>query len=246
MVTWEVVATLSPPGLFPHLLKVGAALVAMCSDVVFLRDTLLSLQRAAIGYAAGCIIGILFGVATATMPFLGTSIGPVLRWARSLPPIALAPFLILLVGLGEGSKLILIAFGVLFPVWIATHTGLGEVSEKLVWAARSLGASRRQVVRLVLVPASTPFILGGRRTAIEVAFTCLVGAEIAGATGGLMYRIEVYRLTFLTDRVVAGLVLLGCLGAGADWLFVRVSKRLSPGIFGGAQLATVRRGARRG
>ena len=164
----------------------------------------------------------------------GSALAPLLQSARSLPPIALAPFLILLMGIGEKSKVALVVFGVLFPVWIATHTGLSSISDKLVWAARSFGATRGEVVRLVLVPASLPHIFAGMRTAIGVAFTCLVGAEYSGATEGFMYRIELYRLTFVTDRVVAGLLILGLCGAAADWLFILTAERFSPGVFRGA------------
>src|SRR5262245_15408863 len=95
VIVWEALSSLLPAGLFPHLPEVARAGIALAVDSEFLRDIGISLRRAAFGYLIGSGIGIFCGIATATRPLVGAGISPILSWARPLPPIALAPFLIL-------------------------------------------------------------------------------------------------------------------------------------------------------
>lgn len=225
---WQGLIALGFNGILPHAWDVGKALVSLISDGGFYTDLAISLFRAFTGYIIGALIGISLGLLGLLVPWLGQITSTILVWLRPLPPIALAPFFILVAGLGELSKVALVAYGSVFPVWLATANGLSLVSQKFIWTAQSLGASRLHVVLWVMLPASLPHILTGLRTAIGVAFTCLVGAEISGAMSGIMYRIELSRVTYSISTVVAGLVVLAVIGAVADSAFRALSRKLVP------------------
>lgn len=183
------------------------------------------------GFAAGSIAGILFGVATGLSEAANVTVGQIFQMARPLPPIAIVPLVILWIGIGEPAKWFIVAFGVLFPVWVSTHSGIRQVLPAHVWTARSMGASGFALVRTVYIPAAAPFIFAGLRTSLAIAFFCLVAAEMAGASEGLMYRVDLAQLTFRTDRMLEGLVLLGTLSACLDGVLMLGLRRFFPSAF---------------
>jgi ABC-type nitrate/sulfonate/bicarbonate transport system permease component len=113
-------------------------------------------------------------------------------------------------------------------VWITTFLGVSRVEQTYVWAAASLGAGERQLLREVVFPAALPSIVAGLRTAVAIAFYCLVAAEIAGAFSGLAFRLDVSHTNLQVDRMFAGLIVLGIISATADRLFSALITRLFP------------------
>jgi len=193
-----------------------------------LSDILISVQRALIGFFIGSITGILVGILTGRIKVLKQTIGQLIQLFRPIPSIAFVPLAIIWFGLGESSKYFLIFWGVFFPVWVNTHIGVTNIETRLIWAAKSLGTGDKKILYEIILPASTPFIIAGTRIGIGVAFVCLVAAEMAGAFGGIGFRIEVSHMVFRVDKMMAGIVTLGVLGATADWLFVKVINKFLP------------------
>src|SRR5439155_13224394 len=163
--------------------------------------------------------------------FADQLLGSVIQLARPIPSIGLVSFAIIWFGLGDASKVFLVAWGAFFPIWLNTHLGVREVNRTLVWAAASLGASRRQILLHVVLPAAMSYVVAGVRTAIGIGFVCLVAAEMAGAFGaGLGFRVEASHLVFRTDRMLAALLTLAALGAGCDWLFQAAIRSIAPWV----------------
>lgn len=154
--------------------------------------------------------------------------GTLVQLLRPIPAIAMVPFALLWFGLNESSKYFLVFWGVFHPVWINTHIGIQRVDLKYQRVAESLGATRRQIFMHVLLPGAFTNVVAGLRTGIAIAFICLVAAEIAGASSGLGYRLEASQLVFRVDRMVAALVVLACMGAFFDVVFVWIVRRLAP------------------
>ena len=117
-----------------------------------------------------------------------------------------------------------------FAVWINVHLGVQNIPQKYVWSARSLGATQRQVLLRIVLPAALPQILSGMRTAIGLAYISLFGAEMAGAFAGVGYRIYSSYMVYRVDQMVADLIVLGLMAAGSDLLFSVASRRLFPWI----------------
>jgi NitT/TauT family transport system permease protein len=217
--------------LFPPPSKVFLTMLADLRSGLILHDTIASLGRVLVGFVAGSILGMLLGVATGLSETADATVGQILQLARPIPPIAIVPLVILWIGIGEPAKWFVVAFGVLFPVWINTHSGIRQVQTTYVWTARSMGASGVTLVRTVYIPAAAPYLFAGLRMALAIAFFCLVAAEMAGASEGLMYRVDLAQLTFRTDRMLEGIVLLGVLSACLDGLLMFSLRRFFPQVF---------------
>jgi ABC-type nitrate/sulfonate/bicarbonate transport system permease component len=230
---WEVLSRsgLVEMTLFPPPSKVFLTMLEDLRSGLILHDAMASLGRVLVGFAAGSILGMLLGVATGLSETADATVGQILQLARPIPPIAIVPLVILWIGIGEPAKWFVVAFGVLFPVWINTHTGIRQIQTTYVWTARSMGARGFALVRTVYIPAAAPYLFAGLRMSLGIAFFCLVAAEMAGASEGLMYRVDLAQLTFRTDRMLEGIVLLGVLSACLDGVLMFSLRKLFPQVF---------------
>lgn len=228
LLTWELLARtgLAPRRLFP---TVGDTLIAfgdLWGSGSMQGDIRSSLTRALVGFVAGAVAGVLAGIATGRLRVFHFLLRPVITLFRPIPAIALVPVAVVWFGIGETSKYFVIAYSVFLAVWLNVHAGASSVSETHMRVALSLGVSRWRRFWEVVIPAAAPDIIGGLRYGSAVAFIVLVAAELAGAQSGLGYRIQVSAEFLQTDRIFAGLVTLGVLGAVLDGLFNITSKRL--------------------
>ncbi len=214
--------------LFPPPTKVIQTLFEDILSGLILTDAFASVSRAVIGYTCGAVLGIGFGVITGRLRWAQATIGQIFLLIRPIPPISFVPLVVLWFGLGEFSKYFLVFIGVLFPVWMNTHLGIQSVKQSYIWTARTVGASKWNLVFNIFIPGAAPLILAGLRVAVAISFFCLVAAEIAGAFSGLAYRIELSHLVFRTDRMIAGLIVLGVLSATADQGLAFMIKKFFP------------------
>lgn len=217
-VLWSLVVASGafPRALFPSVPQVFRAEHLMWTDGLLMDDLLASLRRAAVGFALGAITAVVAAVITA-----GTTLGrnllrPVLRLLSPIPTIGLVPLTILWFGLGENSKVLVIALGVFVPVWINSHAGLATTPLDYLRAARCLGAGRVQTLTRVVLPEAAPDISAGLRVGAAMAFVLIVVAEMTGTTAGIGYRIYQAQLFSQADRLIACLVTLGIIGALCD------------------------------
>ena len=175
-----------------------------------------SAVRAALGLALGVAIGTVLAVA-AGLSRVGESLidGPV-QVKRSIPSLALIPLLILWLGIGEPMKIITIALGVLVPVYIHTHNGLRGIDERYGELAETVGISRWEFVRSVVLPGAMPGFLLGLRFAVTSALLALVVVEQVNTTSGIGHMITLASNYGQTDVIVVGLVVYAVLGLVAD------------------------------
>ena len=128
-----------------------------------------SLLRAAVGFVVGSVLAVLTGVAMAQLPLLHGTINPLVQMFRAVPSLAFVPLAIFWFGIGEASKIFLIAWGVFFPVWVNTYIGVRDTSPLLGRAAASLGARGWRNFAYVVIPGALPFIIAGLRVSLSVA-----------------------------------------------------------------------------
>nr|WP_324192783.1 ABC transporter permease [Nocardia transvalensis] len=174
-----------------HQLAPGVPREVQGEQNYFLWEHLVaSLQRIGAGAGAAVILGPLVGFALGTSKMLAAVLEPYLNFLRALPPLGYIGLLIVWFGIGDTSKIWLLFLAAFPPVVIATMAGVHGVSADRINAARSLGASRLQVVTRVLLPATLPEVIGGIRVAIGFAWTTVVAAELNNGIpgiGGLAY-----------------------------------------------------------
>lgn len=187
-----------------------------------------SLLRALWGFLLGSSVGIVFGVLTGRIQWLRQLSDPVVHGLRAIPAIAIVPLAIVWFGLGDVSKVMLIAWGTFFPVWLNTFIGVRDLPPVYLRSAASLGASHSSTVLQVALPAALPFVFAGLRHATSVAFVVVVAAELVGAEKGLGYLISFAHLVFRVGIMFVGLIYLGAIGFLADQLFAWLLHRLFP------------------
>ena len=144
-------------------------------------------------------------------------IDPLVALAYPIPKIALLPLIVLWLGIGEASKVAVIAVGAFFPVFISAVTGLRGTSPSLMRAAKSLGATRWQVIQKVMIPAALPVLFAGLRLAAGMSLLLVVSAEMIAATRGLGYLILYAGDLLQTTRLMAGIAVLSALGLVSTW-----------------------------
>lgn len=214
--------------LFPPPSDVVGTFRELVASGELIENIRVSLTRVLKGFLIATILGALAGLLTGRVQSLQFLSDPLLHGMRSVPAIALVPLSLLWFGIGEPSKVALIAWGAFFPIWLNTYTGVRDVPPVLLRSARSLGAGRLQAMFLVVLPAALPFILVGLRQGIGIALIVLVAAELAGANSGVGFMIATSHQLFRVDIMFVGIATLGFLGYVIDRLFVLLQGYLFP------------------
>lgn len=224
---WQLVSVLGiyNPYLFPPPSQIASAFLEMLQSGEWYKDLFISLQRYMCGFILGNIIGIIIGLLTGRVEPIRNALVPLFNFFRSTPTIALIPLAIVWFGIGEQEKIFIITWGVIFPVWLNTHSGVSEVEKEYIWAARSLGAHNWNLYKSVYIPRALPFIIAGTRTSIATGFFALAASEMSGAFGGVAFRIFYSHQMFRTDKMMVSIITIGCLSLIFDRLFLWLLKR---------------------
>ena len=178
-----------------------------------------SLRRYFPGLLLGCSIGLLLGLATGRIGLLDRAMSPSINLTRAMPPIALAPFFIMLFGLNDWTRIGVIAYGTTFPVFVSTYAACKRLPVSLRETADSLGFSSSQRLVLVTLPAIAPSIAAGCRISIGMGWVMLFIAEWIGASDGIGYRLAVAHTVSRVDYMIWGLFVLGTLSVLTDAIF---------------------------
>ncbi|HVO90458.1 MAG TPA: ABC transporter permease [Casimicrobiaceae bacterium] len=187
---------------------------------------LVSTGRVALGFAMGVMVAVPLGVLIARSAALEPYVDPLLQILRPIPPIAWTPLAILWFGLGLKGIVFLIFLGAFWPMLLNTISGVREVPPILGRAAYSLGASRRQVLFTVVLPAAIPFLFTGLRLSFGSAWITIVAAELIAASEGLGYLIMNARRILAAPDIIVGMLTIGLLGLAFDRLFRSLERRL--------------------
>ncbi|MDA8869926.1 ABC transporter permease subunit [Rhizobiaceae bacterium] len=171
-----------------------------------------SLMRVVAGFIFGALIGIPLGYAMGLSDYFRGWFDPIVEFMRPVPPLALIPLVIIWAGIGESGKIILLFLAALWIMAIAARAGVSGVNIAKVHAAYSLGASKWQILRHVIVPNSLPEIFTGARVAMGVCWGTVVAAELVAAEKGAGMMIMVASRFQLTDIVIMGIILIGVIG----------------------------------
>jgi taurine transport system permease protein len=192
---------------------------------------LASLGRVLAGFGLACLVGIPLGLVMGLSSRLKAVFDPVIAFYRPLPPLALYTLLVMWLGIGETSKVVLLFLAALPPLSISAMQAAAGIDPGLIRAARSLGAGPRQMFAEVFLPACLPGICTGMRISLGFTYTVLVAAEIVAAPAGLGWMIWDASKFMLSDVVIMGLFVMGLTGLALDWLVRLVERALTPWRF---------------
>src|SRR5690349_22156504 len=198
---WQMASTLGliPSRIFPAPLAVAAAAIKLAASGELIVDVAVSTGRALTGLAIGGSIGFLLGMSNGLFRLSEKLLDTSLQMVRTIPNLALVPFVILWFGIGDTARIFLISLGVFFPIYINTFHGIRNVDPDLIEMGRVYGLSDWQLFRQVIFPGALPSILVGVRLSLGIAWLTLIIAETVAADSGIGFLGATAREFIRTD-----------------------------------------------
>jgi sulfonate transport system permease protein len=227
LVAWQVLAHRPQVGrdLIPAPSEILAAGVRLVRSGELAHHAWVSLQRALLGLFIGGGLGLLLGLVNGHWPLAERLLDTPVQMVRNVPHLALVPLVILWFGLGEGSKVLLVALGVVFPLYVNTLHGVRSIDPGLLEMGRLYGLGPAALFRQVIFPGALPSILVGLRFALGVMWLSLIVAETIATDSGIGYLAMNAREFMQTDVVILSILLYALLGKGADMVTRLVERR---------------------
>lgn len=207
-----------PAHQMPAPTQVAQTLFNLAVSGELLRHINASLLRVAAGFLIGAGLAIVIGTWVGLSRRAEAYLEPTFQALRAIPSLAWVPLLLLWLGIDETPKVVLIALGAFFPVYLALLAGIRNIDRKLVEVGQLYQLSRFALVRRILLPAALPNLFTGLRGALSLSWMFLVAAELIAATRGLGYLLSDGRETSRPDLVIAAILLLAVLGKLSDSL----------------------------
>ncbi|MBC8081626.1 MAG: ABC transporter permease [Hymenobacter sp.] len=228
LTVWEVLARAGvlPPNLLPAPSRVLATIWQMARTGELWEHLGITLWRVALGFVLGSALATVFGALTGYSRTLNQLLDPLLQGIRNIPSLAWVPLFILWMGIYETSKVVLIAVGVFFPVYLNLMSGIQGVDRKLIEVGRVYRLSGLQLVRRIFLPATLPAYFVGLRSGLGLGWMFVVAAEIMGANKGLGFLLVDGQMTGRPQTILASILLFAVLGQLTDALLSRLSHHL--------------------
>jgi sulfonate transport system permease protein len=224
---WELATTVG--GVAPQTLASPSTVASTAWELTKsgeLPDALVvSLRRVAIGLLLGVSAGTALAVVSGLFPVGERLVDPLVQMFRTMPALALVPLFILWFGIDERPKVLLVAFGVAFPIYVNTYGGIRGVDGRLVEAGRVFGLGRWGLIRHVVLPGALPSWLVGLRFSLGIAWIVLVAAEQINATSGIGALMVNAQNLLQTDVILVGLLVYSALGLASDRLVRALERR---------------------
>jgi NitT/TauT family transport system permease protein len=188
----------------------------------------MTLFRLSVGVAIGASIGMLLGWSLGINRAMHIALDPIVAALHPLPKLAIFPIVMVILGIGEASKIALVAVTAFFPVLINTLAGVMQIDRAYREAAMNYGASGSTLIRRVILPGSLPMALTGLRLAANGALTVTIAIEMLSAQQGLGTAIWLAWQTLRTEELYATLVVIALLGNAMNWTLGRLTEYLIP------------------
>lgn len=215
LIVWQVYATVIDSIVLPPPTAIAAAFVDLLVSGQLVPALASSLRLLAIGFTTAFVLGSLLGILLGRYRVFDYTFSPYVNALYATPEIALIPLILVWFGFGLGGRVVVVFLAAFFPVLINTYAGVRDAPSQLIEVARSFGVSRETaLLRRVIVPSATPFILAGVRLAIGRGVVGMAVAEVYLRLGGLGALIVQYGAVFKTNYVIAAILPLPLLGIG--------------------------------
>lgn len=212
---------------FPGPVPVAERAWELMREGTLFSDLFASLRRVLLGFVLGVALAVPVGFAMGWYPVVRGLFDPWLQFFRMIPPLAIIPLAVVLMGIDETPKIFVIFLASFLSSVVSTYQGVISVDKTLINAARVLGARDRTLFTDVVVPASTPFILVGMRIGLGASWATVVAAELIAAQGGLGYRMQQAQLYYELPTIFVSLIVIGLVGLVMDRLLLLAERRLT-------------------
>ena len=188
-------------------------------------DVVPSLVRMGLGFAIAVVVAISAGLLLGLSRRARIAAAPIVEFLRAIPPPALLPFAIVVLGVGNAGKVFLIAFVCLWPVLLNTIDGVTGIDPTLRETARSYGVGGRERLTRIVLPAASPQIFAGMRTSLSLALILMVISEMVASTNGIGFFVLQSQRSFAIPEMWSGILLLGLLGYALNLIFLLLERR---------------------
>ncbi|MBA2176704.1 ABC transporter permease [Halobacillus locisalis] len=227
VILWELSSRIGwvAPHLLPAPTTVLEEVVSMAQSGELWGHIWITLYRVLAGFLVGTSVAIVLGAATGYSKIANQLLDPMLQALRAIPSLAWVPLFILWIGIGETSKITLVAVGVFFPVYLNLTSGIQGVDRKLIEVGRMYHFSSVQLIRRIILPASFPSFLVGIRSGLSLGWMFVVAAELLGASQGLGYLMVFGQNTSAPELVVGSILLFAIFGKVTDEVLKRIQTR---------------------
>ncbi|EMR07289.1 Putative aliphatic sulfonates transport permease protein ssuC [Bhargavaea cecembensis DSE10] len=227
VIVWEA---LSRAGVFPaYQLPAPSVILStitgMAQDGSLWSHVGITVYRVFAGFLIGALVAVVLGSVVGFYKKAEHVLDPTIQAFRSIPSLAWVPLFILWMGIGEPSKVTMIAVGVFFPVYLNTVSGIAGVDRKLIEVGRMYGLNAYQLVTRVILPAALPSFLTGLRSGLGLGWMFVVAAELMGASQGLGYLLVVGQNTLSPETIIASIILFAVIGKLSDWILKIIEER---------------------
>lgn len=230
LAVWEITVRIGvlDERFFPAPTNIVSTLVGMVESGELLTNTWISLRRMFLGMVVGGVPALLLGLVMGLYRPIRIAVDPLIAATYPIPKSAILPLLLLIFGLGEGSKIAMVAIGVFFPVAINTTAGVLEIDRIYHDVGKNYGAGRWQTFRTIALPGAMPLILTGVRLGFGIGLILIVIAEMVGARSGLGYMIWNAWQIFQVEVMYVGLIVISVIGVLFTLALTEVERLLVP------------------
>ncbi|WP_367846594.1 ABC transporter permease [Rhodoferax sp. WC2427] len=220
------------PVFLPGPQKVVERVLTWAVEDDLLGDAAISTLRVVTGWALSALLALPLGLFIGSWRAVQALLEPLTDFIRYMPAVAFIPLVMLWVGIDEGAKVAIIFIGTFFQMVLMVAEDVRRVPMAQIEAAQTMGATRREVLEKVILPSAKPALLDTLRITMGWAWTYLVVAELVAANSGLGFAILKAQRFLQTDKIFAGILLIGCIGLAIDQLFRLLHRKAFPWMHG--------------
>jgi NitT/TauT family transport system permease protein len=226
LVVWQLAALRGLPEYVLSPLQIMRFFAQALGTAELYEHIWASLARSLPGFAIGTFLGAALGLAAGVARWFDRLLSPAVFLTYPVPKIVMLPIFMIWFGIGDLSKVLIIALACFYPVFINAYYGVRQTRTILVWSALNMGAGRWRVFRKVVLPSAAPMIFAGMRVALALSFIVMFAAEMINAHSGLGHLIRVAENSLRFDLMYVSLVTIAILGYAGDRLVRFTHSRL--------------------
>jgi ABC-type nitrate/sulfonate/bicarbonate transport system permease component len=226
LILWWVASANSTNTFFPPLQAILQTLFQELGTPAFLADIGSSLLNLLISFVLASVLGVVLGTLLGLVRWVSWLTEPTMHFFRAIPPVALVPIFVALLGFGNETRILSITLAALFPTLIATLDGVRAIDPTMSMVTRVYGFSRGQRIFSVTLPAASPRIFSGMQVSLQTAFIVMIASEMLGSSTGLGAATLQAQQSFMIANMWAGIIVLGVIGYVASALFALMRGRV--------------------
>jgi ABC-type nitrate/sulfonate/bicarbonate transport system permease component len=223
---WQLVASIEHPDFVLGPVEVAGHVIAALRAGELLPHVAASLLRALPGFALGAVAGVLLGLLAGVTRALDELLSPLVFLTYPVPKIVFLPIVMLWVGIGDLSKVLVIALACFYPCFVNAYYGARSTPTLVVWSGLNMGARRWQIFWKLVVPSALPLVFAGLRVALALSFILLFSTEMINARSGLGFLIRQSESSLRFDLMYVSIVAIAVLGYASDQVLLLVRRRV--------------------